>query len=363
MSQLFTNKKNLQEILEAVNNLPNAGGVELPELSNPANESEVFLNKDIIDKDGNKMTGTFTIENEIDELNTLIPQLRNTVDRLPDADSGEQATPEISVNTSGLITATAGTKSSTYQLAFQAAKTITPSTTSQIAVSSGYYTGGNITVASVPTQSKSVTPKSTSQTITPDSGKFLSRVTVAGDSNLVAGNIKSGVSIFGVSGTLSTGGGSGEAAEWSENEDAIITKTISSYTNDRVTTIGKYAFYSCASLTTVSFPACTSIGGNAFRNCASLTTVSFPVCTSIGSNAFYSCFRLSSLTLGASVVCTLSNSTAFASTPYAGYSSYFSGTPHIYVPVSLVDAYKSATNWTYFASYISAYNLGMDSGA
>ena len=110
---------------------------------------------------------------------------------------GEQATPVISVNSSnGLITATAGTKLSTHQLAFQPAKTITPSAASQIAISSGYYTGGN--------------------------------VTVAGDSNLVAGNIKSGVSIFGISGNY---------AGSSDVEDSILTKTISNYTNDRITTI------------------------------------------------------------------------------------------------------------------------------
>lgn len=91
------------------------------------------------------------------------------------AAGGEQATPVISVNASGLITATAGSKSSTHQLAFQAAKTIMPSTTNQIAVSSGYYTGGDIIVA--------------------------------GDSNLVAENIKSGVSIFGVNGTHSGNSG------------------------------------------------------------------------------------------------------------------------------------------------------------
>ena len=91
-----------------------------------------------------------------------------------------QATPSISVSSSGLITAsstqsegyvTSGTKSSTQQLTTQAAKTVTPGRSSQTAVASGRYTTGNITVA--------------------------------GDSNLVASNIKSGVNIFGVRGTYS----------------------------------------------------------------------------------------------------------------------------------------------------------------
>jgi len=117
------------------------------------------------------------------------------------------------------------------------------------------------------------------------------------------------------------------------------------------TSIGSNAFYSCSSLTTVSFPVCTSIGSSAFYRCYSLTAVSFPVCTSIGGSAFYGCQRLSTLMLGASTVCTLANSNVFTSTPYAGYSSYFSGTPYIYVPASLLTKYQSATNWTYFSSY------------
>jgi hypothetical protein len=141
-----------------------------------------------------------------------------------------QATPEISVSSNGLITATAGTKTSTHQLAFQSAKTITPSAVSQIAVSSGYYTGGN--------------------------------VMVAGDANLIAANIKSGVSIFGVNGTLaaSSGSSSGEKTDWSENEDAIITGTLSTYSNDRAEIVRKYAFMSCNRLTAVSFQNCHVIG-------------------------------------------------------------------------------------------------------
>ena len=96
-----------------------------------------------------------------------------------------QATPSISVSTAGKITASAtqsagdvstGTKSATKQLTAQAAQTITPGTSDKTIASGRYLTG---------TQ------------------------TIKGDANLVAGNIKSGVSIFGVTGTYEGAGGSG----------------------------------------------------------------------------------------------------------------------------------------------------------
>lgn len=105
-----------------------------------------------------------------------------TVNAMPTA---TQATPSISVSSAGLITASAtqsagyvaaGTKKATKQLTVQAAQTITPGTTNKTIASGRYLTG---------TQ------------------------TIKGDSNLVAGNIKSGVSIFGVAGTFEGSGGGG----------------------------------------------------------------------------------------------------------------------------------------------------------
>lgn len=85
--------------------------------------------------------------------------------------------------------------------------------------------------ASVPTfQAKTATPSAAEQTVMPDSGyDGLSSVTVEGDVNLVPGNIKSGVSIFGVIGTYEGSGGSGGGIQaqhiTSENETITISGT------------------------------------------------------------------------------------------------------------------------------------------
>ena len=229
-----------------------------------------------------------TLQSNNADLQALLQTLQSK------AAGGVQETPVISVNSSGLITATAGTKTSTHQLAFQAAKTITPTATSQIAVPSGYYTGGD--------------------------------VTVAGDSNLVADNIKSGVNIFGVNGTYEGSGGSGDTSM----EDGLVARTASSYINDRVTEVGVNAFYYYGSLTTVSLPNATTIGFQAFYNCSGLTTVSFPNAVTIGSNAFISCTNLTTVsfpnavTIGSTafLYCSKLTTVSFPNAVTIGYQAF-----------------------------------------
>ena len=124
----------------------------LPNLSNPATAADLLINKQLIDSDGNIVNGT-------------MPIVTHPV-------------PLLSVGSNGLITAshqqesgkvTGGQAQATHQLTTQAGKTITPGTSQKTAVASSRYTTGP--------------------------------VYVAGDSNLKATNIKSGVNIFGVKGT------------------------------------------------------------------------------------------------------------------------------------------------------------------
>ena len=105
-----------------------------------------------------------------------------TINAMP---AGALNTPTIS--SSGLITAQVGT--------------------------SGYLASGTKTTKQLTTQAaQTITPSTSDQTIS--SGKYLTGIqTIKGDANLVAGNIKSGVSIFGVTGSYSGSGGSSGSSD------------------------------------------------------------------------------------------------------------------------------------------------------
>ena len=91
---------------------------------------------------------------------------------------------------------------------------------------------------------------------------------------------------------LPSGGGGG-----TENEDALVMRTISVYSNDRVSVVGKGAFFYCQSLTSVNLPNCLSLGSNAFAFCEKLTYFSLPLCENIDTYAFSSCTTLKSIDL------------------------------------------------------------------
>ena len=68
---------------------------------------------------------------------------------------------------------------------------------------------------------------------------------------------------------------------------------------DGITSIGRYAFDDCESLTSITIPSSvTSIGEYAFDDCESLTSITIPSSvTSIGFGAFYNCTSLESITI------------------------------------------------------------------
>ncbi len=83
----------------------------------------------------------------------------------------------------------------------------------------------------------------------------------------------------------------------------IPSKLIYDRKTYKVTSIGKYAFYKCSGLTSVTIPnSVTSIGISAFYNCSGLTSVTIGnSVTSIGYYAFDGCYGLTSVTIPNSV--------------------------------------------------------------
>ena len=141
---------------------------------------------------------------------------------------------------------------------------------------------------------------------------------------------------------------------------------------DSVTTIGREAFYKCSSLTSVTIPdSVTKIGDSAFKGCSSLTSVTIgDGVTTIVSSAFESCAILEKVVIGsggknigsyAFRYCYVLNDISIkATTPPSINATSFNdigASPILYVPTESVEAYKSATNWSEYASYIVGYDF------
>ena len=177
--------------------------------------------------DGVKVTGTIATKSSSDltasGATVSVPAGYYANDASKSVSTVDQATPIISVDsTTGVITAsvTQGsgyvhgrTATNTSELQTQATTTITPSAYRQTAVRAGFYTTGAVFVAPVPTQTKSATPSKSKQTVTPDSGKFLSSVTIGAipsmyittsDANAAASDIANGKTAY-VNGKKITG--------------------------------------------------------------------------------------------------------------------------------------------------------------
>lgn len=157
-------------------------GVQLPELANPGSAADLLAGKQLVDQYGNPLTGTMPQKSTAD-LTASGASIIVPAGYYPSQVSKSVATathPKPTISRSGgTVTAnhvqsagytSGGTTSETLTIPTKAGTTITPGTSRKTAVSSGYLTTG--------------------------------AVYVAGDANLKAENIKSGVSIFGVSGNL-----------------------------------------------------------------------------------------------------------------------------------------------------------------
>lgn len=156
------------------------------------------------------------------------------------------ATPNGTVTAPSSISGTTATVSTgTNTLTLTKTVSVTPNVTTAGYISSG--TAGNSSVsltANVTTKAAAtITPGTSNQTIA--SGTYLTGTqTISGDANLIAGNIKSGISIFGVAGSYTGSGGSGGIGELiSTNSLGTISTTsttATSVTSISVSNINSY---------------------------------------------------------------------------------------------------------------------------
>lgn len=158
--------------------------------------------------------------------------------------------------------------------------------------------------------------------------------------------------------------------------DQIIMRTVTEYKENRISTVGQYAFYGCAALTVVDVPNAISIANSAFNGCISLpriiapnTTLTgggeFQGCTSLvmadlftfGKNiwdSFLRCSSLRALIIRGSTIAPMTGGNFIGQTPLA------SGEGNIYVPRALLSDddetmdYRRATNWSNYADQFRA---------
>ena len=166
-------------------------------------------------------------------------------------------------------------------------------------------------------QQKTVTPSASQQVVSADSGyDALSQVTVNGSSNLVPANIKSGVEIFGVTGTAETGGVTLNphpttlqyAGCQNDTSHTDVLPADGSWTtevdlaNINAAQGVRYLFYNNTTITSVDltgwdFSNLTDVR-NMFSGCTNLVTITGSInlnkSTSV-SNAFYNCSSLVNL--------------------------------------------------------------------
>jgi hypothetical protein len=150
----------------------------------------------------------------------------------------------------------------------------------------------------------------------------------------------------------------------------LCSDLIKEYSNENATYLKNYTFREARSLERVYLPNVVGSGYQWFPVCENLETVIMPKVDSLGEKCFVQCLKLKKLDFHrlsaieidnfrksaletlilrkSDACCQLRGSNNLLETPIAN------GTGYIYVPKALVDSYKSATNWSAYASQIRA---------
>ena len=109
----------------------------------------------------------------------------------------------------------------------------------------------------------------------------------------------------------------------------------------------------------INLPKATGVGTSAFEGCRELESINFQSdIYSFDGNAFYNCYSLKAVIVGSKTMVNIWSTNVFTNcyhilgTVNETYNPNGDKDGYIYVPDTLVDSYKSATNWSAHADQI-----------
>lgn len=110
---------------------------------------------------------------------------------------------------------------------------------------------------------------------------------------------------------------------------------------------GSLCFCGCTSLAKITIPKVTYYEYSMCNGCSNLLVSDIGGGTINRGGIFQDCKKLQTIIIRGTTVCNLGNVSNLSNTPfYPNGGTGITGTGTLYVPASLVDSYKTATNWS-----------------